>query len=213
MEKKLKKVVTIGIAGPSASGKSSLANSIVQEFSTQQVVVISEDSYYKDQSHLPMEEREKTNYDHPNAFDRELLIKHLDDLCNNKAVKVPVYDHSLHTRGKEFGYVEPSQILVLEGILLFSEEKLRKLMDIKIYVDAPLDLCILRRLERDVTVRGRSVESVISQYQETVRPMFLEFVEPSKKYADLIVPIGGKNKVAIGVIKARLKDILSKDVL
>ena len=213
MEKKLKKVVTIGIAGPSASGKSSLANSIVQEFSTQQVVVISEDSYYKDQSHLPMEEREKTNYDHPNAFDHELLTKHLDDLCNNKAVKVPVYDHSLHTRGKEFGYVEPSQIVVLEGILLFSEERLRKLMDIKIYVDAPLDLCILRRLERDVTVRGRSVESVISQYQETVRPMFLEFVEPSKKYADLIVPIGGKNKVAIGVIKARLKDILSKDVL
>lgn len=203
------KSIVIGVAGPSASGKSMLSDAIVREFKSEDVVVISEDSYYKNQDALPMSEREKTNYDHPDAFDHELLFRHIRDLCSNVAVSVPVYDYARHTRdSSKTKHVEPSRIIVLEGILLFGEKKLRDLMNIKIYIDTPFDLCLLRRITRDVIERGRSVESVISQYQETVRPMLLQFIEPSKKYADVIVPIGGMNRVAIDLIKARMKEVL-----
>jgi uridine kinase len=204
------RVVVIGIAGASASGKSSLATAIVDEFSSQEVIVISEDSYYKCQDHMSMSERVKTNYDHPDAFDHDLLISQVSNLVNGKKVDVPVYNHSQHTRDRsKTTPMMPAHIIVLEGILLFCDSKMRELMDIKIYVDTDLDLCLLRRLSRDVVTRGRTIESFMSQYQETVRPMFLKFIEPSKRYADIIVPTGGKNKVAINLIKAQLKELLN----
>ncbi len=206
-----RKAIVIGIAGPSASGKSLLSNTIVNEFKPEEVVVISEDSYYKTQDHLPKIQREKTNYDHPDAFDHELLLEQLDILRFGGEVEIPVYDHAEHTRSNVTRCVMHSHIIVLEGILIFAEKKLRDMMDIKIYMDTQLDLCLLRRITRDVVERSRSLESVINQYQQTVRPMFLQFVEPSKKYADIIIPIGGKNKVAINLIKAQMKEILTND--
>ena len=202
-------VIVIGISGASASGKSLLASTIVDELGSEKVVVISEDSYYKDQSHLPLDIRERTNFDHPNAFDHDLLIKHLTDLKRGVPIEVPTYNYSTHTRNAETIIVGlNSNIIVLEGILLFSDERLRDAMDIRIYMDTPLDLCILRRIRRDLVERGRSIDSVLEQYQQTVRPMFLKFIEPCKKHADLIVPKGGKNRVAIELIKAKMKDLL-----
>lgn len=206
MEKK--STIIIGIAGASASGKSLLANTIVNELGTDQVVVISEDSYYKDHSYLPFEERAKINYDHPDSIDHALLLAHLRELQAGNFVNVPIYNHSLHTRDKETKRIGQHAIIVLEGILLFVEPQLRDLMDIRIFMETALDICLIRRLKRDIKERGRSLDSVLKQYDETVRPMYLQFIEPSKRYADLIVPRGGGNRIAIDMIKAKIRELL-----
>ncbi|WP_133130342.1 uridine kinase [Legionella yabuuchiae] len=205
-----KKVIIIGIAGPSASGKSLLANTIVNELGSDQVVVISEDSYYKDNSHLPLEERDKINYDHPDAFDHALLHDHLRRLQQGESVEIPIYSHSKHIRMPETRFIGSHAIIVLEGILLFSDKALREIMDIRIFMSAPLDVCLSRRLKRDVVERHRSFESVLLQYETTVRPMYLQFIEPSSRYADLIVPRGGENRIAIDMIQAKMRELLAK---
>ena len=200
--------IIIGISGPSASGKSLLAHTILKEIGSRQVVVISEDSYYKEQADIPFEEREKTNYDHPDSLDHALLCKHLLQLQHGETVQVPMYDHSGHQRLQQTTTIGRHAIIVLEGILLFTDPKLRKLMDIRIFMDAPLDICLLRRLKRDIEERQRSLHSVLDQYEKTVRPMYLQFIEPSKRYADLIVPRGGENRIAIDMIKAKMRELL-----
>ncbi|NKF51511.1 uridine kinase [Shewanella sp. WXL01] len=206
--------VIIGIAGASASGKSLIANTIFNELcrdlGTDQIGVINEDAYYRDQSHLTMDERVKTNYDHPKALDHELLASHLRELKALKPVEIPTYSYTEHTRMEQTQCMSPKKVIILEGILLLTDPKLRELMDASVFMDTPLDICFLRRLQRDVQERGRTMESVISQYKATVRPMFLQFIEPSKQYADIIVPRGGKNRIAIDILKARLQHLLGK---
>lgn len=205
---KKNKTIVIGISGASGSGKSLLANNIVSELGSDQVVVISEDSYYKDQSHLPFEERTKVNYDHPHSFDHDLLSEHLTQLQQWETVNVPMYDHSQHIRTDKIRKVGNHRIIVLEGILLFVDPDLRNKMDIKIYMDTALDTCLIRRLRRDIVERARTLDSVIEQYEATVRPMYLRFIEPSRLHADLIVPRGGENRIAIGMIKAKMRELL-----
>ena len=201
-------IIIIGIAGPSASGKSLLANTIVNELGSDQVVVISEDAYYKDNSHMSLSEREKINYDHPDAFDHQLLCQHLRDLAEQKSIEIPIYSYSKHIRLPETKTIGPHRIIILEGILLFTDLELRKLMNIRIYMSTPLDICLSRRLMRDVVERQRSFESVLRQYETTVRPMFLQFIEPSSRYADIIVPRGGENRIAIDMIQAKMRELL-----
>lgn len=203
-----KQIIIIGISGASASGKSLLANTIVNELGSNQVVVISEDSYYKDHSNIPFEEREEINYDHPNAIDHELLYQHLLLLQQGKPVEVPIYNHNKHVRENETRTIGKHTIVVLEGILLFVERQLRDLMDIRIFMETALDICLIRRLKRDLKERGRSLDAVLKQYDETVRPMYLQFIEPSKRYADIIVPRGGGNRIAIDMIKAKMRELL-----
>lgn len=201
-------MMIIGIAGPSASGKSLLAHTIVNELGSNQVVVISEDSYYKDRSDLAFDERVKINYDHPDAFDHQLLCQHLQWLLQGETIEIPIYDHTQHVRRKETRQIGQHIIIVLEGILLFVDPTLRNMMNMRIFMDTPLDICLLRRLRRDILSRGRSIESVLEQYEETVRPMYLQFIEPSKRYADIIVPRGGENRIAIDMIKAKIRELL-----
>jgi uridine kinase len=203
-----KKIIIIGIAGASASGKSLLANTIVNELGTDQVVVISEDSYYKDHSNIPFEERTKINYDHPNSMDHELLYTHLQQLQDGQTVNIPIYNHSQHIREEETRKIGQHIIIVLEGILLFVEPKLRELMDIRIFMETALDVCLIRRLKRDIKERGRNLDNVLKQYEDTVRPMYLQFIEPTKRYADLIVPRGGGNRIAIDMIQAKMRELL-----
>jgi len=203
-----KKNVIIGISGASASGKSLLSSTIVNELGSDQVVVISEDAFYKDHSNIPFEERAMINYDHPDSFDHELLYQSLLKLQNGDVVNVPIYNFSQHIREKSSRTIGQHSIIVLEGILLFVEQKLRELMDIRIFMDTPLDMCLIRRLKRDVKERGRSLDCVLQQYEETVRPMYLQFIEPSKRYADIIVPRGGGNRIAIDLIKAKMRELL-----
>ena len=205
-----KQTIIIGISGPSASGKSLLANTIVNELGSDQVVVISEDSYYKDNGHMSYEDRTKINYDHPDAFDHGLLCEHLRKLQSGQSVEIPIYSHSQHIRLPETQLIGRHTIIVLEGILLFSDKELRELMDIRIFMSTPLDICLTRRLMRDVVERHRSFESVLHQYEITVRPMYLQFIEPSSRYADLIVPRGGENRIAIDMIKAKMRELLSE---
>ena len=204
----MQKPILIGITGGTGSGKSSIADTIYSSFSNECIAMIQQDMYYKDQSNLSMEERVKTNYDHPKAFDNELLISHLNDLINGVAIDKPIYDFSKHTRSHETVRVEPREIIIVEGILVLENKELRDLLDIKVYVDTDADIRILRRLVRDINERGRTVESVINQYLEIVRPMHMEFIEPTKRYADIIVPEGGQNKVAIDILVSKIKDIL-----
>lgn len=206
---KVNKTIIIGISGPSASGKSLLANTIVNELSSEQVVVISEDSYYKNNSHLPFSEREKMNYDHPDAFDHALLCEHLKQLQNGESVQIPVYSHAEHLRLAETVTIRSHAIIVLEGILLFTDQQLRELMDIRIFMSTPLDVCLTRRLKRDVLERQRSFESVIHQYENTVRPMFMQFIEPSSRYADILIPKGGENRIAIEMVQAKMRELLA----
>ncbi|MBW5802436.1 uridine kinase [Coxiella endosymbiont of Ornithodoros amblus] len=201
-------IIIIGISGPSASGKSLLANTLVNELGSDQVVVISEDSYYKDLGDMPFEERAKINYDHPDSLDHALLYEHLLQLQQGNAIAVPCYDHSRHRRLKKTKTVGRHRIIVLEGILLFVEAQLREIMDIRIFMDTSLDICLLRRLQRDIVERERSLKAVLTQYQETVRPMYLQFIEPSKRYADIIVPRGGENRIAIEMIQAKMRELL-----
>lgn len=204
------KPILIGITGGTGSGKSTVSREILKLNGQSDVCIIEQDSYYKDQSHLTFEERQKTNYDHPLAFDNELLIRHLKDLLNNKPIEKPIYDFEKHNRKKETITVYPRKIIILEGILILYDEEIRNLCDIKIFVDTDSDVRVIRRIMRDIKERGRTLESVIEQYMNTVRPAHLQFVEPSKKYADIIIPEGGYNKVAIDIIVTKINSILNK---
>jgi uridine kinase len=203
----MSKPIIIGIAGGTGSGKSTVAQEIYRCLPEESIAVIEQDSYYKDQSHLSFEERTKTNYDHPDAFDTALLMEHLKMLQDGKAIDKPIYDFSQHNRKKETIRVEPRHIIILEGILILAEPELRELLNIRIFVDTDADVRIIRRMQRDIEERGRTINSVIDQYINVVRPMHLQFVEPTKRYADLIIPEGGYNKVAIDIMNARVREI------
>lgn len=202
--------ILIGITGGTGSGKSTVAREILYKIDQKDVVTLEQDAYYKDQSNLSFEERIKINYDHPFAFDDDLLIKHIKDLLNNKSIDKPIYDFSKHNRKKETVKIEPKKIIILEGILILNNEKIRNLCDIKIFVDTDTDLRVIRRIRRDIRDRGRTLESVIEQYMTTVRPSHLQFTEPSKRYADLIIPEGGHNKVAIDLIATKIESIIKQ---
>ncbi|MCH7322192.1 uridine kinase [Solibacillus sp. MA9] len=203
-----KRPVVIGIAGGSCSGKTSVTRAIYDVFRDHSVVVIEQDYYYKDQSHMTFDERLLTNYDHPLAFDTDLLIEHVHSLIDYKAVKKPVYDYVQHTRSEEVIDVEPKDVIIVEGILVLEDERLRDLMDIKLFVDTDSDLRIIRRIQRDIKERGRTADSVIDQYLSAVRPMHNMFIEPTKRYADVIIPEGGDNNVAIDLMVTKIKTIL-----
>jgi uridine kinase len=204
----MKKPIFIGITGGSGSGKTTVVNKIMTEVSEKSLVVIEQDSYYKDQSDLTFEDRCKTNYDHPFAFDNDLLIKHLHTLGAGHAIDKPVYDYEIHNRKKETICVEPRDIIVLEGILIFYDPRVRDLLDIKIFVDTDSDIRLVRRIIRDMNERGRTIESVLTQYMKTVRPAHEQFIEPTKKFADIIIPEGGHNLVAIDIMVTKIKSII-----
>lgn len=205
-----RKPVVIGVAGGSGSGKTSVTKSIYESFKGHSILMLEQDFYYKDQSHLPFEERLKTNYDHPLAFDNDLLIEHIECLLRYEAINKPVYDYSVHTRSSDVIHVEPKDVIILEGILILEDERLRNLMDIKLYVDTDADLRIIRRLVRDIKERERSMDSVIDQYVNVVRPMHNQFIEPTKRYADIIIPEGGHNFVAIDLMVTKIQTILEQ---
>ena len=200
----MKNVMVIGIAGGTGSGKTTLTRKIMQRFGND-VTVIHHDSYYKEHHDIPYEERCKLNYDHPNSFDTDMFIQAIKDLKSGKNVICPVYDFTIHDRSDETVIIKPARVVIVEGILIFSSAELCDLMDIKIFVDADADVRILRRITRDVRDRGRSLDSVIDQYLTTVKPMHEQFVEPSKRNADIIVPQGGHNKVALDMVLQRVK--------
>lgn len=203
-----KKPLVIGIAGGTGSGKSTVSRAILESIPESNVAIIEQDCYYKDQSHLPPEERVNVNYDHPLAFDTDLLIEHIEELINGQAIEKPQYDFTVHNRKKESLRVEPRDIIIVEGILVLDVPKLRELMDIKIFVDTDADVRIIRRIERDMRERGRSLESIINQYLNIVKPAHNEFCEPTKRYADIIIPEGGYNKVAIDIMVTKVKSII-----
>ncbi|RSD24114.1 uridine kinase [Mesobacillus subterraneus] len=205
-----RKPVVIGVAGGSGSGKTSVTKAIIDSFKGHSILMIEQDYYYKDQSNLPMEERLKTNYDHPLAFDNDLLIEHIQKLLRYEPIEKPVYDYAVHTRSSEIIHVEPKDVIILEGILILEDERLRDLMDMKLYVDTDADLRIIRRLLRDIKERGRSMDSVIEQYVSVVRPMHNQFIEPTKRYADIIIPEGGHNHVAIDLMVTKIQTILEQ---
>ena len=208
------KPILIGIAGGSASGKSSIAQRLKNEYSlTNSVVIIRQDDYYKDQSHLSMEERVKTNYDHPLAFDNDLLIQHLNQLMNGETIEKPTYDYTVHNRSDVTETIKPCDVIVLEGLFVLESENLRDLLDMKIFVDTDADIRFIRRMVRDVKERGRSLDSVVSQYTTTVRVMHDLFIEPSKRYANLIIPEGGHNEVAIDLLTTKINSIISKNLM
>ncbi len=204
------KPLIIGVAGGSGSGKTSVTNAIYNQFTDKSILVLEQDYYYKDQSHLSYEERLKTNYDHPLAFDNDLFIQHISDLIDLKSIEKPIYDYKLHTRSDRVMKVEPKDVIIVEGILILEDIRLRELMDIKVFVDTDADLRIIRRLLRDIKERGRSLDSVIDQYLNSVRPAHLQFIEATKRYADIIIPEGGENHVAIDILASKIATILSK---
>lgn len=208
-EKKHEPII-IGVAGGSGSGKTTVAQSILKTFKGKSIMVMEHDSYYKDQSHLSFEDRLKTNYDHPLAFDTDLLIEHLKKLLNYEPIDVPVYDYKIHTRSDKTEHKEPKDVIILEGILILDDPRLRDLMDIKIYVHTDDDIRIIRRIKRDMEERGRSLDSIIHQYLTVVKLMHEEFVAPSRKYADIIFPEGGYNEVALDLVQTKIQAIFDE---
>lgn len=200
--------VIIGIAGGSGSGKTTVGLRIMEQAPGKTVLIIHHDSYYRDNSHLPLKDRAKINYDHPSAFETELLVDHLQEIRQGRPVEIPTYDYAAHSRLPQTDHVEPADIIFVEGILVLESVALRDLMDIRLYVDVDADERFIRRLRRDTAERGRTPESVIHQYQQVVKPMHLQFVEPSKRFAHLIIPEGGHNRVAIDLIAAKIADVL-----
>lgn len=199
--------IVFGVAGGTASGKTTVAKAVLDAVGASDVAYLPHDAYYSDRSDLPLEERAKLNYDHPDSLESKLLVKHIKDLLLGVPVHVPVYDFTTHRRTDKTVLVEPSPIILVDGILIFTKRKLRDLMDIKVYVDTDSDVRFIRRLQRDMMERGRSLDSVVEQYMNTVRPMHLKFVEPSKRYADVIIPGGGYNRVAREMVVSRLNDL------
>ncbi len=206
----LNRPILIGITGGTGSGKSTVAQAIFNSLPKENILIIEQDSYYKDQSHLNFNERTKTNYDHPLAFDNDLFIEHLQSLMNKNTIEKPIYDFEKHNRKNTTIRVESRDIIIVEGIMILEDERIRDLLDIKIFVDTDSDVRIIRRILRDITDRGRTLESVIDQYLTTVRPAHLQFIEPSKRYADIIIPEGGYNKVAIDLMVTKVKAIVSE---
>lgn len=195
----------LGVAGGSGSGKTTVVNKIVEGIGRKKVLIIEHDSYYRDLSHLPFSERKKQNFDHPTSLETELMIRHLDALVNGYKIDIPVYDFVEHTRSANTITAFPKKIILVDGILIFSEPKLRERIDIKIFVDTDDDVRLIRRLKRDITERGRDFDGVLDQYEKYVRPMHLEFVEPSKRYSDIIIPRGGENNVALEMVIALIE--------
>lgn len=204
----MKQGILIGITGASGSGKTLVAENIYKRLGSENVVMMQEDSYYKDLSDIPFDERTGRNFDHPDAFDHHFLTNHIKKLLEGHTIEHPIYDYTTHSRKEETKTVGPHRIIVLEGILILNEPELKNLMDIKVFIDTAPDICFIRRLRRDIDERGRDVTSVISQYMETVRPMYFQFVEPSKRHADIIIPQGGKNIVAIDILTTKIKSLL-----
>jgi uridine kinase len=203
------KPVLIGIAGGTGSGKTTVARAIYDRVGRDRIEWISHDSYYRNFEGLNPEEKHHINFDHPDSLESELLVRHLDVLCKGAAVEVPIYDFATHSRKTDTQHVEPRRVIIVEGILVLAEPDLRKRIDIKLFVDTPADIRFVRRLMRDIKSRGRSLESVVEQYMTTVRPMHEEFVEPSKRYADIIIPEGGENMVAIDAIISRVEHLVA----
>ena len=200
--------ILIGIAGGSGSGNTLVARNIVRDLGSDRVVIIDQDSYYKNLEDVPFRDREARNFDHPDAFDQDLLRHHVRELLEGRAIEQPIYDYAEHRRLAETRTVGEHIVIVLEGILIFTDPELRAMMDIKLYVDADPDVRFIRRLRRDLMERGRSVDSIVRQYEESVRPMHLQFVEPAKRWADLIVPEGGHNRVAVDLLKTKIRELL-----
>ena len=200
--------ILIGIAGGTGSGKTLVARNIVRDLGSDRVVVIDQDSYYKNLDDIPFRDREARNFDHPEAFDQDLLRRHIRDLLDGHPIEQPIYDYAEHRRLAETRHVGEHLVIVLEGILIFVDPELRGMMDIKLFVDADPDVRFIRRLRRDLVERGRSVDSIIRQYEESVRPMHLQFVDPSKRHADLIIPEGGHNQVAVDLVKTKIRALL-----
>ena len=201
--------VIVGVAGGTGSGKTTVVREIMRGLTTHDVLVIQHDSYYRDRSHLSPRERADINYDHPDALETSLLIKHLKQLLAGQTVEVPIYDFGTHTRKSECQQARPCKVIVVEGILILADPELRKLFDIKVFVDTDADIRFIRRMERDISERARTRESVVKQYVESVRPMHLEFVEPSKRYADVIIPEGGHNSVAVDMLIIKIRSVLA----
>ena len=209
---KLEKPVVIGITGGSGSGKTTIAHKIVDQMQeNEHVLIMTQDSYYKDNTGIPMDIRQNINYDHPDAFDVPLLEEQIGCLLKHQPIEMPVYDFKEHTRSEETIHTEPVDIIILEGILVLASKEIRDLMDIKVYVDTDDDIRFIRRLERDIKERGRSIDSVIEQYLDTVKPMYHQFIEPTKRYADIIIPEGGENDVAIDMLTTKVHSVLSQN--
>jgi uridine kinase len=200
----------IGIAGGSGSGKTTVAFRVAEHFVNRRVVILHHDSYYRDRPELALEDRARLNYDHPESFENELLVEHVQALRGGESIEQPVYDYDTHSRRKETVTVGPAHIVLLEGIQVLTIRELRSLMDIKLYVDCDADERLLRRVRRDLEERGRPVHAILTQYESTVRPMHLQFVEPSKRYADVIIPRGGHNEVAIDLIVSKMREVLGR---
>jgi uridine kinase len=200
--------ILLGLAGGSGSGKTTITNAIISRVGAERITVLPHDAYYRDLSHLPLERRRAENFDHPDSLETELLIQHLHQLKRGQSIPLPVYDFTTYVRSERTSPIAPHPVVLVEGILIYAEPELRKLFDMKLYVDTDADLRFIRRLQRDIAERGRTPDSVIEQYLATVRPMHLEFVEPSKRYADIIIPEGGQNTVAIEMVVARIETLL-----
>jgi len=208
----MRKPIIIGVTGGTGSGKTTVTRKIIEEFGDVSLAYIPQDAYYKDQSHLTMDERVLTNYDHPFAFDNDLLSDHIRQLLDGQAVQMPVYDFTQHNRAEETIRVEPKEVIIIEGILIFSDKELRDLMDIKVFVDTDDDIRIIRRIKRDMAERGRSLDSIIDMYTSIVKPMHEQFIEPTKKFADIIIPEGGSNNVAIDLMTTKIRSIIPNDL-
>lgn len=206
----LKKPIIIGVTGGSGGGKTSVSRAILNSFPNARIAMIQHDLYYKDQSHISFEERVKTNYDHPLAFDTDFMIQQLKELLAGRPVDIPIYDYKEHTRSNRTFRQEPQDVIIVEGILVLEDERLRELMDIKLFVDTDDDIRIIRRIQRDMVERGRSLESIIEQYTSVVKPMYHQFIEPSKRYADIVIPEGVSNVVAIDLINTKIASILGE---
>ena len=204
------KVIFLGIAGPSASGKTLFAKTLALKMPETQLAIISEDAYYKEQNHLPFNERAQINYDHPNAIDTDLMLDHIHHLQNGHSICLPIYDYEQHRRSDKTRIIHAAPIILFEGILLFTHPVIRNIFNLKLYMDTPLDICLVRRLQRDLAKRGRDITSILNQYTSTVRPMFIQFIQPSRQYADLIIPHGGNNLIALDLIKTKIQAMLTE---
>lgn len=203
-------MIIIGIAGGTGSGKTTVVTKIANSLPQKHITILPQDAYYKDNAHLTFDERKKINYDHPNSIDFDLMLQHINKLKNGESIEQPLYSYTTHSRSEDYKVVHPKEILIVEGILVFTNEELRELCDIKIFVHTDADERLMRRIKRDITERGRDINEVLTRYEKTLKPMHNQFIEPTMKYADMIVPVGGENKVAIDVLASMIKEKIGK---